>query len=728
MRAIWEELEEKIQKKYHLTEPEWVQVDVSSRGKIHVTAVTDGNVSKAELRGIVEAAIAETGESYQVGFIDAYSVEKAKELGVEKQVKVGGYSSWADALYASEEETEYDHDLQIISFYSYKGGVGRTIALIETAYNLAKQGKRVLLIDLDIEAPSLHKIFADQVNDELKGASYGMIEYLYRKVVQGRADAAVDNIYCSLELENVPGEMFLIPALKRMDKEYIYQIGRLQARKIQEQDLFTEIFAYMRRMFDIDVIMIDTRAGFNQWGSLSLLALSNQVIFVAYPNEENIEGLRAALEMVENVGTRRYVVAMSKVVASAQGEERAKDLFAQLAVGQKEWIPLYYREEIALSDRYPLVAENILSAYQELSDYILNNEKIERNRKFLADGEKEQLLKQLFVPEIRMICLFDVLKFEQQRSFVVLKYQHEEELEGLHTHIGIHYVRRDREFVSVQVCTLVEPDFENEYVSLLTKDSNDIKQTGIELISEMIKKSSVKERIALPENTVGFEEFIDALRYKADEKGIAEDSGLAYDDSVELRIIAVISITPEMLDGNTEKILDRINGLIQVFNRGTDKIQFKFLIETRLWEQYQKSFGALKGNILELRVCRDDLERLVIWNLNHEIFASYRTYLQIQKTGAREMYKIDGTFIPAKEVIETLGLVLGVRKEVKEYSASMLDYLYQFLSARPELLYTQILDCLKRAAKRELEESDDMYTDRLIGFANLQRELEKLPI
>ena len=92
------------------------------------------------------------------------------------------------------------------------------------------------------------------------------------------------------------------------------------------------------------------------------------------------------------------------------------------------------------------------------------------------------------------------------------------------------------------------------------------------------------------------------------------------------------------------------------------------------------------------------------------------------------MYKIDGTFIPAKEVIETLGLVLGVRKEVKEYSASMLDYLYQFLSARPELLYTQILDCLKRAAKRELEESDDMYTDRLIGFANLQRELEKLPI
>ena len=42
-------------------------------------------------------------------------------------------------------------------------------------------------------------------------------------------------------------------------------------------------------------------------------------------------------------------------------------------------IPIYYKQEIALSSRYPIDSEDILEAYKELSDYILNNEKIERN-------------------------------------------------------------------------------------------------------------------------------------------------------------------------------------------------------------------------------------------------------------------------------------------------------------------------------------------------------------
>jgi MinD-like ATPase involved in chromosome partitioning or flagellar assembly len=45
----------------------------------------------------------------------------------------------------------------IITFYSYKGGTGRTMALANLAWVLASNDKKVLLIDWDLEAPGLHR-------------------------------------------------------------------------------------------------------------------------------------------------------------------------------------------------------------------------------------------------------------------------------------------------------------------------------------------------------------------------------------------------------------------------------------------------------------------------------------------------------------------------------------------------------------------------------------------
>ena len=47
----------------------------------------------------------------------------------------------------------------VITFYSYKGGTGRTMALANIAWILAANGKRVLAVDWDLEAPGLHRFF-----------------------------------------------------------------------------------------------------------------------------------------------------------------------------------------------------------------------------------------------------------------------------------------------------------------------------------------------------------------------------------------------------------------------------------------------------------------------------------------------------------------------------------------------------------------------------------------
>ena len=47
----------------------------------------------------------------------------------------------------------------IVTFYSYKGGTGRTMALANVAWILASQGKRVLAVDWDLESPGLHQYY-----------------------------------------------------------------------------------------------------------------------------------------------------------------------------------------------------------------------------------------------------------------------------------------------------------------------------------------------------------------------------------------------------------------------------------------------------------------------------------------------------------------------------------------------------------------------------------------
>jgi len=54
---------------------------------------------------------------------------------------------------------------RIITFYSYKGGTGRTMALANAAWILASNRFRVLIVDWDLEAPGLHRYLRPFVTD-----------------------------------------------------------------------------------------------------------------------------------------------------------------------------------------------------------------------------------------------------------------------------------------------------------------------------------------------------------------------------------------------------------------------------------------------------------------------------------------------------------------------------------------------------------------------------------
>src|SRR5262245_38941474 len=67
-------------------------------------------------------------------------------------------------------------DRRVLTFYSFKGGVGRTMLLANTAYRLAhKHGLRVIAVDWDLEAPGLHRFFG--VTSDTIAKANGVLDY-----------------------------------------------------------------------------------------------------------------------------------------------------------------------------------------------------------------------------------------------------------------------------------------------------------------------------------------------------------------------------------------------------------------------------------------------------------------------------------------------------------------------------------------------------------------------
>ena len=88
----------------------------------------------------------------------------------------------------------------VYTFYSFKGGTGRTMALANVATLMAKWDHSVLVIDWDLEAPGIERFFASShtAARKLRASSPGIID-----LMQGWAEGKeVDWRSCILELES----------------------------------------------------------------------------------------------------------------------------------------------------------------------------------------------------------------------------------------------------------------------------------------------------------------------------------------------------------------------------------------------------------------------------------------------------------------------------------------------------------------------------------------------
>ena len=235
------------------------------------------------------------------------------------------------------------------TFYSFKGGVGRSMALANVADILARRGLRVLVIDFDLEAPGLERYF--QVEKTAALANPGLIDLIqsFKKSLSG-ADSIDDSAqFRQLERFIFPvfqrplpngGELHLLTAGQR-EPAAQYRQYALAVRTFDWQDFYYNwegeaFFEWLRvelarpanGRLAYDVVLVDSRTGVTEMGGVCAYQLADVIVMLCAANHQNVEGTREVARdfRSDSVRALRRGRALEMVIVPARIEQRDDDL------------------------------------------------------------------------------------------------------------------------------------------------------------------------------------------------------------------------------------------------------------------------------------------------------------------------------------------------------------------------------------------------------------------
>ncbi len=196
--------------------------------------------------------------------------------------------------------------METITFYSYKGGVGRTLALANIAIYLSRFGQNVCIMDFDLEAPGLHYKFPQFVKatDIKRGLVEFIYEFTHNKVIPQSLNEFTLELYPSSKSQS---GIRLIPAGDVLSPDYWRKLASIDWHSLfYEEDsegipFFLELKEKIRKEYNPDFLLIDSRTGVTEMGGLCTSLLPDEVVFLIVNNQENIEGARQILRSIQKV-------------------------------------------------------------------------------------------------------------------------------------------------------------------------------------------------------------------------------------------------------------------------------------------------------------------------------------------------------------------------------------------------------------------------------------------
>ncbi|ASW54132.1 FxSxx-COOH system tetratricopeptide repeat protein [Plantactinospora sp. KBS50] len=304
---------------------------------------------------------------------------------------------------------------QVVTFYSFKGGTGRTMAVANVAWILAANGKRVLVADWDLESPGLHRFFAPFLNlDAIEGTG-GVIDLIrdyeweaarerQLEHQEQRPDhwieryARVNRHAFSLRWDFPGGGGLDFLSAGRQNNDYAVTVGGLDwdtfYNRLGGAEFFEALRADMKQNYDYT--LIDSRTGLSDVADICTLHLPDTLVDCFTLSDQGIDGAARVAGSVRDRYKLRDIRILPVPMRVDQAEKEKAEAGRALAMRRfaglpsalsdadrrRYWAavevpyrPFYaYEETLATFGDPPGSRTSLLAAFETLAAYITDGE------------------------------------------------------------------------------------------------------------------------------------------------------------------------------------------------------------------------------------------------------------------------------------------------------------------------------------------------------------------
>jgi tetratricopeptide (TPR) repeat protein len=296
--------------------------------------------------------------------------------------------------------------MKTITFYSYKGGVGRSLTLANIALRLSEFNKKVCLIDFDLEAPGLPLKFSKYIKSEIEK---GLVDYIYEYSHKGILPKSIADYSIKFDI-NKNSMLHLIPAGNVNSSDYWKKLSSIDWYNLLYENpnsisFFLDLKQKIKKEISPDFLLIDARTGISEMSGITISLLADDVVIVSANNEENLFGCKKIIDSLldaENslLGkTPKITFILSRIPFTEHPEDRVKEqtltakIQNQLQVQLNDnFFVLHSDPELELNEQLKIsneiidgtsvqITRDYLKLFQRLTKDVLTQDDIERFEK-----------------------------------------------------------------------------------------------------------------------------------------------------------------------------------------------------------------------------------------------------------------------------------------------------------------------------------------------------------